>query len=336
MAKLPVSLVRNAQTRSGEHYREGVSMSSFPLPDNSRITSSPEKPRRNAEHSALPFSPITTSRNKESVGPEPELQAILEQAMEGTAADGAAIALSTEDAVCCRASTGAAPEVGTRLHAGISLTELCLKTGEVLLCNDTSTDRRVDPRLCKETGIRSVLVLPIKQNAKGVGVLLLLSINPNAFDQHDATAMSKLADAVLPLPSEFATRPDRCLDQLPSNDNETGRDLQSFLAHTDVLKEHNNPLPITDAVKAPEWNGHYIGSQLPHQPVARTSQEHPSGARWLTTGLATALALVVCGYAYHLNHRRVSKRRHTSDWGREPQASYREPAAYIVGTRREP
>ena len=137
--------------------------------------------------------------------------------MEGTGATGAAIALSTEDAVCCRASIGAlAPEVGTRLHAGISLTGLCLETGEVLLCNDTSTDRRVDPQLCKEIGIRSVLVLPIKQNAKVVGVLLLLSINPNAFNQHDATAMSKLADGVLPLSSESATIPDRCLDQLPS------------------------------------------------------------------------------------------------------------------------
>src|ERR1700730_19461818 len=104
-------------------------MSSFPLPDNSRITISSEKPRRNVEHSTLQFSPITTSRGKESVGSEPELRAILEQAMEETGATGAAIALSTKDGVCCRASTGAsAPEVGTRLHAGISLTELCLKT----------------------------------------------------------------------------------------------------------------------------------------------------------------------------------------------------------------
>jgi hypothetical protein len=74
------------------------------------------------------------------------------------------------------------------------------------------------------------------------------------------------------------------------------------LAHSDVLKEHDNRPPTTDAAEAPEWNGHYIGSQLPDQPVAMTSQEHPSGARWLTTGLATALALVICGYGYHLNH----------------------------------
>jgi GAF domain/Sel1 repeat len=279
-----------------------VSMSSFSLPDNSSTTSSPEEPRRIVEHSTLPFNPIATSRGQQSVGPEPELQAILEQAMEETGATGAAIALSTADAVCCRASTGAAPEVGTRLHAGISLTELCLETGEVLLCNDTSTDRRVDPRLCKETSIRSVLVLPIKQNAKAVGVLLLLSSHRNAFNQHDETAMSKLADGVLRLPSESATIPDRCLDQVPSNRIETGRDLQSLLARTDLLKEHNKP-PTTDAAEAPEWNGH---AQLPGQPVVLTSQEDPRGARWLTTGLATALAFVICGYGYHLNHPRVA------------------------------
>jgi len=134
-------------------------MSSFPLPDNSNITSSPEKPRRHVEHSALQFSPITTSLGKESVGPEPELQAILEQAMERTGATGAAIVLSTEDAVCCRASTGApAPKVGARLQSGMSLTGLCLGTGEILLCNDTNTDRRVDPQLCKEMGIGSLLI----------------------------------------------------------------------------------------------------------------------------------------------------------------------------------
>jgi GAF domain/Sel1 repeat len=281
-------------------------MSSFLLPDNSSITSSPEKPRQNVEHSTLQFSSITTSRGKESVGPETDLQAILEQAMEGTGATGAAIVLSTEDAVCCRASTGApAPEVGAHLHAGISLTGLCLGTGEILLCNDTNTDRRVNPKICKEMGIRSLLILPIKQNAKVVGVLEVLSINPNAFNQHDATAMSKLADRVLPLPSESATVPDRCLDQLPSKDIEAVRDPQNLMAHADLLKEHNNRLRATDAAEAPEWNGHDIGSQLPDQPVTMTIQEHPSEARWLTTGLAT-LALVICVYGYHLNHPRVA------------------------------
>ena len=223
--------------------------------------------------------------------------------MERTGATGAAIALSTEDVLCCRASTGAsAPEVGARLHAGISLTGLCLSTGEIILCNDTSTDWRVDPELCKKMGIRSALILPIKQNAKVVGVLEVLSINPNAFNQHDATAMSKLADRVLPLPSESASLPDRFLDQLPAEDIETVKDLQKVLAHGDVLNEDNNRLPTTDAPEAP----HYIGSELRDQPVIMAIQTHPSRARWLITGLATAVALVICGYGYRLSHPKVA------------------------------
>src|ERR1700737_2217598 len=123
-------------------------MSSFPFPDNSNITSSSEKPSQNVVHSTLQFSPITTSRGKESVGPEPDLQAILEQAMEGTGATGAACWLSTEDRVCCRASTGPpAPEVGMHFHAGITLTGLCPITGEIPPHNDTHTIRRVNPNL---------------------------------------------------------------------------------------------------------------------------------------------------------------------------------------------
>src|ERR1700730_15566084 len=229
-------------------------MSSFPVTDNSGAISTSETPPE-TEHSTLPFSPITAS-----VSPEPELQAILEQATERTAATGAAIVLSTDEAVCCRASIGAAPEVGTPLQAGISLTALCLDSGEILLSNATNTDPRVNPQLGKETGIRSVLVLPIKQNAKVMGVLEVLSINPNAFNQNDAAAMSELADQVLPLLSESAIIPDRCLDQLPSKDIDAVRDFQKLLAHADVLKEHNNRLPTTDAAEVPEWNGDYIGS----------------------------------------------------------------------------
>ena len=108
-------------------------------------------------------------------------------------------------------------------------------------------------------------------------MLEVLSINPNAFNQHDATAMSKLADRVLPLASESATIPDRFRDQLPSKDIEAVRDLQKHLADADALKEHNNRLRIMDAGEAPEQNEHDRGSQLPDEPVTMTIQGYPIG-----------------------------------------------------------
>jgi hypothetical protein len=282
-------------------------MSSVPLPDNSSITRSPEKPRRNVEHSTPPFTSSTTSEGKVSVGSAPELHAILEQAMAKTGATGAAIALTTGGTTCCRASTGTpAPEVGASLHSGISLSGLCLETGEILLCNDSSVDRRVDPQLCKEIGIRSVLVLPIKQNANVVGVLLLLSINRNAFNQHDAAEMSKLAEGILPMSSESTTTiSHRCLDPFPSHHLEAERNVQKLFAHVDVLQDHTSRSTITEAAGAADQDDQ-TRSQLTNQPIAMTNRANLSAARWVARCLTAALVLVICGYGYHLNHRGVA------------------------------
>ena len=282
-------------------------MSSFPLPDNPNITNAAEKPGQ-TEHSTVRFLSITPSQAQEPAGPEPGLQAILDQAMQRTAAAGAAIVLGTQEAACCRASTGApAPEVGARLHAGSSLTGLCLATGEILVCDDTNTEERVDPQLCKVRGIRSLLVLPIKQNARVVGVLEVMSIRPNSFNQHDAAAMSKLADQVLPLLSESETISDR-LDQFQNGDFDAERDFPELWLHTDVPKESDNRLSTTDAAEMVESNGPYIGSELPHQTTITRSQEHRSQAYWLRIGLAAALALGIIGYGFHLSRSRAANR----------------------------
>jgi predicted MarR family transcription regulator len=152
-------------------------------------------------------------------------------------------------------------------------------------------------------GIRSLLVLPIKQNAKAVGVLELVSIRPNSFNQDDVAAMSKLADQVLPSVSESVTISDR-LDQLPSKDTDVVRDLE---ANIDVPKENNNILlATTEGAEVAGSNGPDIGSQLPHQTVIMRSQEHGSQVHWLRIGVAATLALGVIGYGYHLSRPRVA------------------------------
>jgi hypothetical protein len=191
--------------------------------------------------------------------------------------------------------------VGARLHAGSSLTGLCLGTGEILICSDTTTDQRVDPQLCKGRGIRSLVVLPIKQNAKVVGVLEVMSFRPNSFNQHHAAVMSELADQVLRLLSESETISDR-RDQLPRKDVDAPRDLE---ANIDVPKE-NKDLRATTEVAEAIANEADIGSQLPHQITITRSQEHRSRAYWLRVGLAASLALGTTVYGLHLRRSRVA------------------------------
>ena len=277
-------------------------MSSFPLPDNSEITNAPES-LRPREQSTLRFPSTARAEARESAGIEPALQAILEQALERTAATAAAIVLLTQGVACCRASTGApAPQVGARLHGGRSLTGLCLESGEILVCNDTTTDHRVDPRLCDARGIRSLLLLPIKQNANVVGLLELISVRPNSFSQHDAADLSKLADQVLPLLSASETISDH-LDQLPSKDIDAASESQTNI---DAPAE-NTDLPATTKIaEAIEPNEPNIGSQLPHHTVTMRSPEHRSQAHWLRMGLAVALALGIIGYGFHLSRSRAA------------------------------
>jgi hypothetical protein len=149
-----------------------------------------------------------------SADPESQLQAILQLTMEKTAATGAAIVISTNNVARCQASIGSAPDVGSRLQPGISLTALCLATAETLISDDTHTDRRLDSQLCNQVDIRSILALPIKEDPRIVGVLELVSDTPNAFSQQDIAAMKELADAAAPLLSELASEPDEFVSRL--------------------------------------------------------------------------------------------------------------------------
>src|ERR1700694_714123 len=56
------------------------------------------------------------------------LQEVVERICTLTGADGAAVAAADEHGIVCRASTGVAPEVGSRLQPDSALTRECLET----------------------------------------------------------------------------------------------------------------------------------------------------------------------------------------------------------------
>lgn len=126
-----------------------------------------------------------------------ELESALQQAQEQTGAAGAAIALGAGADLYCRASRGAAPPVNTRLDPESGLTGLCFRSGELLLCNNTEEDSRVDAEACRALGVRSVLVVPVRAEGITRGVLELLSAQAAAFDDVQVAAVKKIASGLL-------------------------------------------------------------------------------------------------------------------------------------------
>jgi GAF domain-containing protein len=125
---------------------------------------------------------------------EPGISIIAEKAQALTGATGAAIALRRGNEIVCRARTGrTAPDIGVRLQTDTGLSAECVRTGEVLLCNDADSNSRVDSASCRRMGVRSILVAPLRHFRRTLGVFEVLSSTPNAFDNNDVATMQFLS-----------------------------------------------------------------------------------------------------------------------------------------------
>jgi len=125
---------------------------------------------------------------------EPGISIIAEKAQALTGATGAAIALRQGDEIVCRARTGrTAPDLGVRLEIDRGISAECVRTGEVLLCNDAETNPRVDSASCRRLGVRSILVAPLRHFRQSLGVFEVLSSTPHAFDNNDVATMQFLS-----------------------------------------------------------------------------------------------------------------------------------------------
>src|SRR6266436_1933880 len=125
---------------------------------------------------------------------EPGITIIAEKAQTLTGATGAAIALRRGNEIVCRARTGrTAPDIGVRLQTDSGLSAECVRSGEVLLCNDAESNPRVDWESCRRMGVRSILVAPLRHFRRTLGVFEVLSSTPHAFDNNDVATMQFLS-----------------------------------------------------------------------------------------------------------------------------------------------
>jgi TonB family protein len=141
-----------------------------------------------------------SSASKRARGASPDdLAVVAQRAQAFTNASGVAIALSegNADEIVCRArSGGSAPDVGATLRVEGSFTGLCIQTGKELRCDDCETDTRVDTAAIRALGIRSMVVTPIREDNRVVGVLAAFAPTPHAFTITHVAVLKTMADQI--------------------------------------------------------------------------------------------------------------------------------------------
>ncbi len=137
---------------------------------------------------------------------------VAEQSQQLTRASGAIVELSEGDELVYRAACGAmSGYVGTRLKIAASLSGHCFLSGKSFCCEDTESDPRVALELCRQVGIRSMLVVPLIYNRKTMGVLKVCSDQPQAFTGQDENTLQLLAGllaAAIGYAAAFAAKQD--------------------------------------------------------------------------------------------------------------------------------
>ena len=155
---------------------------------------------------------------------------IVTRTQELTQASGAAIEMADGAELVSQVASGrAAPFVGTRTTRGLS--HQCVRTGELLRCDDVERDGRVDLEGSRRMGVRSLIVVPLLHERRVIGVLRVISPEPYAFDAmdvHTLQLMAGLIGAAMSHHAEFEAKQKLLAEALERADRDP---LTSLLNH---------------------------------------------------------------------------------------------------------
>jgi TonB family protein len=203
------------------------------------------------------------------------LNEIVEHARLATGATAAAIALARGDEIVCRATTGAnAPDLGVRLDVDAGLSGACVQSKKWQRCDDTETDSRVDAEVCRDLGVRSILVFPVVKEDRLLGVFEIFSPRPNAFSDREIQTLQALsrsivnnvdraADVLAPTPPIVApssTEPAAVataadvdnVDSLPIDPAQVDRIVDPVPVDPELLEQAEPDVPLPVAEFSPE------------------------------------------------------------------------------------
>ncbi len=126
------------------------------------------------------------------------LQLVAERAIAITGADGIAIALAENNEIVLRASSGTVrPDVGARIDRDSAFSGACFRTAQIINCDDTETDPRVNLQACRKLGSRSMIAVPLCGRRRVIGLLEAFSAEPFGFNDSDICSLSLLAELIV-------------------------------------------------------------------------------------------------------------------------------------------
>ncbi len=111
-----------------------------------------------------------------------------------TRASGAVMELAEGQEMVYRSVSGRAePYLGLRTSMAKSLSGECVRTGQILRCDDAERDPRVNLEECRRTGARSMIVVPLNYRREVIGVLQVVSPELYAFGAMDVRTLQLMA-----------------------------------------------------------------------------------------------------------------------------------------------
>src|SRR5271165_3108847 len=126
------------------------------------------------------------------------LQLVAERAISITGADGLGIALAENNEIVLRASAGAVkPDVGARIQRDSAFSGACFRTAQIIRCDDTEQDDRVNLYACRQLGARSMVAVPLCGRKRVIGLLEAFSAEPFGFNDSDVGSLELLAELIL-------------------------------------------------------------------------------------------------------------------------------------------
>jgi putative methionine-R-sulfoxide reductase with GAF domain len=132
---------------------------------------------------------------KDALDTDTATSLIAELAQFLTDAPGAVVELLERNELVYRGTAGtAAKSIGLRVDTQNSMSGLCFMSREVMRCDDTEKDIRVDKAACRWVGIRSMVLVPFVRDGRSIGVLAVISPLARAFGDRDVWTLQRVTE----------------------------------------------------------------------------------------------------------------------------------------------